>query len=235
MREQDGLLDPDLPPQHRGRERTTGWTPAFNVLYSPLKAFVRGSLPAVPARSAPVDVVPVDYVADAVFELTQDPANGTSTYHLVAGPRATSVGRLIELVLRGRAARARRDPAGLFRRVMYPVLVRTSDRLRQGLERTKVFFPYFAMEVSYENPRARGRLEPAGIEVPPIESYFGRLVDSRQGALGAYARLARRHTGSWARARDTRRHLVRVLGVPARHGGRRRLRCDVRRVGSRSR
>ena len=64
----------------------------------PLKAFVRGSLPAVPARrSAPVDVVPVDYVADAVFELTQDPANGTSTYHLVAGPRATSVGRLIEL------------------------------------------------------------------------------------------------------------------------------------------
>jgi hypothetical protein len=57
------------------------------------------------------------------------------------------------------------------------VLVRTSDRLRKGLERTKVFFPYFAMEVSYENPHARSRLEPAGIEVPPIESYFGRLVD----------------------------------------------------------
>ena len=40
-----------------------------------------------------------------------------------------------------------------------------------------MFFPYFAMEVSYGNPRARHRLEPAGIEVPPIESYFGRLVD----------------------------------------------------------
>ena len=160
-------------------ERTTGWTPAFNVLYAPLKAFVRGSLPAVPARrSAPVDVVPVDYVADAVFELAGEPVEGTSTYHLVAGPQATSVGKLIELS--ARAVGQRRPvviPPGLFRHVMYPVLVRTSDRLRQGLERTQVFFPYFAMEVSYENPRARHRLEPVGIAVPPIESYFGLLVD----------------------------------------------------------
>ena len=68
-------------------ERTTGWTPAFNVLYSPLKAFVRGSLPAVPARrSAPVDVVPVDYVADAVFELAGDPVERNQ--HLPPGGRA---------------------------------------------------------------------------------------------------------------------------------------------------
>lgn len=160
-------------------EHTTGWTPAFNVLYSPIKAFVRGSLPAVPARrSAPVDVVPVDYVADAVFELAGERIDGTRTYHLVAGPRATSVGRLIEL---SASAVGQREPVvippGLFRRIMYPVLVRTSDKMRQGLERTKVFFPYFAMEVEYENPQARHRLEPAGIEVPPIESYFGQLID----------------------------------------------------------
>src|SRR3954451_11134258 len=35
-------------------ERTTGWTASFNVLYSPLKAFDRGALLALPARrSAP--------------------------------------------------------------------------------------------------------------------------------------------------------------------------------------
>jgi hypothetical protein len=54
-----------------------------------------------------------------------------------------------------------------------------------------VFFPYFAMEVSYENRRARARLEPAGIAVPPIESYFANLVD--------YANRAR-----WGRAPVTR-------------------------------
>ena len=89
-------------------------------------------------------------------------------------------------------------PPGLFRRFMYPVLVRTSDRLRQGLERTKVFFPYFEMEVSYENPRARDRLEPAGIEVPPIESYFGQLVD--------YADRAR-----WGRTPVSRAEAQRLL------------------------
>jgi thioester reductase-like protein len=185
-------------------ERTTGWTPAFNVLYSPLKAFVRGSLPALPARrSAPVDVVPVDYVADAVFELTRDPVNGTSTYHLVAGPRATSVGRLIELSAK---AVGQREPVvippGLFRRLMYPVLVRTSERLRKGLERTKVFFPYFAMEVSYENPLARSRLEPAGIEVPPIESYFGRLVDYADRAHWGRTPETRAQAAEQARDRE---------------------------------
>lgn len=174
-------------------ERHTGWTPAFNVLYSPLKAFVRGSLPALPARrSAPVDVVPVDYVADAVFELASEPVNGASTYHLVAGDQATSVGRLIELSAQ---VVGQREPVvippGLFKRVVYPVLVRTSDSLRNGLERTRVFFPYFEMEVSYENRRARARLEPAGIAVPPIESYFANLVD--------YANRAR-----WGRAPVTR-------------------------------
>jgi long-chain acyl-CoA synthetase len=160
-------------------ERTTGWTASFNVLYAPLKAFERGALPALPARrSSPVDVVPVDYVADAVFELSGDPVDGSRTYHLVAGPQATSVGRLIELS----AAHLGKPepvviPPRLFRRVAYPLLTRSSRRRRQGLERTKVFFPYFSMDVSYANRRARDRLEPAGIRVPPIETYFGRLLE----------------------------------------------------------
>ena len=45
----------------------TGWTSSFNVLYPPLRAFARGAIPALPARRrSPVDVVPVDYVADSV-------------------------------------------------------------------------------------------------------------------------------------------------------------------------
>ena len=48
-------------------ESDTGWTPAFNVLYWPLRAFSRGLFDTVPADPAGrVDVVPVDYVADAI-------------------------------------------------------------------------------------------------------------------------------------------------------------------------
>jgi nucleoside-diphosphate-sugar epimerase len=74
-------------------ERDSGWTQSFNVLYWPLRAFSRGAYAALPARrDAPVDVVPVDYVADAIFELSQAPEAEGVTYHLTAGANATSVG-----------------------------------------------------------------------------------------------------------------------------------------------
>jgi len=174
-------------------ERTTGWTASFNVLYTPLKAFVRGSLPALPARRlAPVDVVPVDYVADAVFKLSSDPLDKAETYHLVAGAQATSVGRLIELSAQHVGQREPVViPPSLFRRFVYPVLAGTSARRRRGLRRTRVFFPYFAMDVSYENSNARRDLEPDGIEVPAIESYFGRLVEYAERAHWGRAPVTR--------------------------------------------
>ena len=48
-------------------ESTTGWTPAFNVIYWPLRAFARGLLKELPALPrSHVDIVPVDYVADVI-------------------------------------------------------------------------------------------------------------------------------------------------------------------------
>ena len=70
-------------------ERDSGWTASFNVLYWPLRAFARGMYPALPARrDAPVDVVSVDYVADAIFALSQAPEAEGMTYHLTAGEAA---------------------------------------------------------------------------------------------------------------------------------------------------
>jgi thioester reductase-like protein len=184
-------------------ERTTGWTASFNVLYSPLKAFERGALPALPARrSSPVDVVPVDYVADAVFELSQDPVDRCRTYHLVAGRQATTVGRVIDLsVNRLERRQPVVIPPPVFQKVVYPLLRRRGGKLRHGLERSSVFFPYFSMEVTYDDERTRSRLEPAGIAVPPIETYFDRLVD--------YAQAAR-----WGRSPFTRAQAAEQFDVP---------------------
>jgi long-chain acyl-CoA synthetase len=174
-------------------EQSTGWTASFNVLYTPLKAFEQGTLPAMPARrSAPVDVVPVDYVADAIFELSGPPADRGQTYNLVAGPNATTVGRLIELS----ADRLQRRepvviPPGIFRRAIYPVLRRRGGRLRRGLDRSRVFFPYFAMDITYENEQTRRRLEPVGIAVPPIDSYFDKLLDYAMAAQWGRSSLTR--------------------------------------------
>jgi thioester reductase-like protein len=142
----------------------TGRTSAFNVLYGPLKAFARGAIPAIPARrEAPVDIVPVDYVADRVHELAVEGPNGT--FHLVAGRNATTVGRLLEMSSDelGRAEPAVLPPR-LYRRWVHPWL----RRRYRGLRRMEVYFPYFAMRVRFDDRR----LGPG----PKVESYFHRLV-----------------------------------------------------------
>lgn len=162
-------------------ERGSGWTASFNVLYWPLRAFARGAYPALPARrDAPVDVVPVDYVADATFSLSQAPEAEGSTYHLTAGADATSVGELVELATERFDRPAPRLIApGVYRRVVHPLLVRASrdQRHRQALARSEVFFPYFAMGVVYDDRRSRAALRATGIRPTPLRRYFDRLVD----------------------------------------------------------
>jgi thioester reductase-like protein len=142
----------------------TGRTSSFNVLYGPLKALARGAIPAIPGRrGSPVDVVPVDYVADQAVDLAEHGSDGT--YHLVAGRNATTVGRLLDLAS---AQFGRRPPAVLppiaYRRLLHPWL----RRKYTGLQRMEVYFPYFSMRVRFDDRR----LGPA----PPVEDYFHRLV-----------------------------------------------------------
>jgi thioester reductase-like protein len=148
----------------------TGRTSSFNVLYGPLKAFARGAIPAIPARrSSPVDIVPVDYVADRAVELADDGEDGT--FHLVAGRNATTVGRLLELTAKhlGRKPPAVLPPAA-YRRLVHPWLRRKYG----GLRRMEAYFPYFSMRVRFDDRR----LGPA----PPVEGYFERLVEFAERA-----------------------------------------------------
>jgi thioester reductase-like protein len=161
-------------------ERSSGWTASFNVLYSPLKAFARGSLPALPARrSSPVDVVPIDYVADAIFTIATGPVEDVpETFQLVAGRRATTVGGFAKLAARQLGRRPPRMlPPQLYRRLLHPLLARRGpERRRRAIAHTEVFFPYFTMRVAFDDRRARRRLERKDIRVSPVEHYLHRLI-----------------------------------------------------------
>jgi nucleoside-diphosphate-sugar epimerase len=119
----------------------------------------------------------VDYVADAVFELAE--RGDERTYHLVAGPRASTVGRLVDLSARYFERRPPRLlPPALYRRAVHPLLLAvTRGRRRRALRGSEAYFPYFATRVRFDDRRARGRLEAAGIRAAPVESYFHRLAD----------------------------------------------------------
>jgi long-chain acyl-CoA synthetase len=80
----------------------TGQTSAFNVLYVPVRFILSGLLKSVPARpSAPFDVVPVDYVADAIRDLSKLSGESGTCYHLCAGiGRESSPAEVLDLVIR---------------------------------------------------------------------------------------------------------------------------------------
>ena len=166
-------------------ERDSGWTPAFNVVYGPLRAYSRGSLTAVPARrSAPADVVPVDYVADAIVELSQRPDALGRTYALAAGPEARTIGDLIDM---SAAAFGRRRIVALrprvYRPLVHPLLVRrASESRRRVLRRAEVYFPYFDVRARFDTSAATEALAPVGIQVPPLEDYFESLVRFAEAA-----------------------------------------------------
>jgi thioester reductase-like protein len=175
-------------------ERASGWTCSFNVLYWPLRAFARGTYFALPARGeAPVDVVPIDYVADAIFALSQRPEADGATFHLTAGAHASSVGEVIELATTffKRPVPRLIEPA-LYQRV-HPLLVRSagSERSRRALIRSEVFFPYFAMRVGFDNRRARVALRSSGIAPTPLENYFERLMQFALAAEWGRTRISR--------------------------------------------
>jgi len=160
-----------------GDERS-GWTSSFNVIYTPLRAYARGALPAVPARrSAPVDIVPVSFVARAILALAD--AGAGRSFTLAAGPEASTVGELIKQAagyLDQRPARVL--PPSLYRRAVHPLLLRRAGAAqRRWLERGEVFFPYFASEVRFDTSAARAGLDPLGIRVPPVDAYLERLLE----------------------------------------------------------
>jgi thioester reductase-like protein len=142
-------------------ESDTGWTPAFNVLYWPLRAFSRGLFNEIPSLpSAHVDIVPVDYVADALVHLLDTDAEGV--FNLVSGREAPLAGQLVELACHR------------FDRPL-PKVVEGGGVAAD--EAGAVYLPYFDMEIVFDDSRARAVLEPAGIRPPRLVDYFGRLMD----------------------------------------------------------
>jgi thioester reductase-like protein len=161
-------------------DHRTGWTAAFNVLYVPLRALAAGVIPVIPARRrTPVDVVSVDYVADAVHAIASAPEATGQTFHVVAGAQATTVGEIVRLAeARFGNGTPRLVPPRLYRAVGARIVAkRAPSSARRLLASTEPYFPYFAMRLRFDDARARAVLEPRGISPAPLRAYFDRLID----------------------------------------------------------
>jgi long-chain acyl-CoA synthetase len=147
-------------------ESDSGWTPAFNVLYWPLRAFARGLFAQVPALpEGRVDVVPVDYVADGIAKLVDTDVTGT--FNLVAAEDAATVEDLSDMACThfGRPRPPYADVGG--------------SAGASADEHGAVYLPYFDMQVVFDDRNTREQL---GMSAPHIRSYFDTLMDYADAA-----------------------------------------------------
>lgn len=142
-------------------DRRSGWTPAFNVIYWPLRAFARGLLDDLPVDPRGVlDVVPVDYVADALVHLL-DRTEIAGRLHLVAGRKALTNADLITLACEWLG----RPPPRLHAAAQLP-----------NVDEAQTYLPYFDVATRFDDQRARELLGSAGIETASFADFFATIV-----------------------------------------------------------
>ncbi|HLH64994.1 MAG TPA: SDR family oxidoreductase [Solirubrobacteraceae bacterium] len=197
VREHTGLPSSIIRPSIVVGDRQTGWTAAFNVLYWPLRALSRGLFPAIPARAdSPLDVVSIDYVADAIVELVLRHPGAGATHHLTAGPLGSSIGELAALASAyfGVALPEMVDPEHFARLPLSPA---QREALAAGAE----YFPYFCIDTTFEDRATRARLAGTGIRVDPLRDYLPTLLDFATASRWGKRPITRAQALAWGGAR----------------------------------
>lgn len=174
-------------------ESGSGRTDAFNVLYWPVKVWVKGLFRIMPGNPATtVDIVPVDFVADAIVRLRRDGRTVGHCHALAVGDEAPTIHQVVTHIRR--IARAPSlvymKPSFYERRVRWLFWPYFQTRVGRAVDRGgQYFLPYLEGMPLFDNSQARRSL--GDLQPPPVSEYFERIiryaVEKDFGAEGAGA------------------------------------------------
>ena len=150
---------------------------AETTQFDMVKAFVfLASLPALPFRSRDkIDIVNVDFVADAIATLHQKDQPQFDTYHLSSGTASQTFRELTQALA---SAQQKRGPIFLpFAEKTFnssvQMLSNRKGRLGYGASLMKVFFPYLVWNTVFDNTRVTAEL---GRKPVPFSQYSFPLL-----------------------------------------------------------
>jgi nucleoside-diphosphate-sugar epimerase len=154
----------------------TGETAKYDGVYYLIHYLLRMPRPVslfnIGNRKVSLNLVPVDFVVEAITALARDEQAVGKTVQL-ADPRPFTTHELCDVIaetIYGRGSPIT-IPAWL---VQFSLSLPPSPKLT-GLPHSAV--PYFFLKQTYDTTRARELLEPQGIHCPPFSSYVGAVVD----------------------------------------------------------
>jgi len=150
---------------------------AETTQFDMVRAFVfLAGLPVLPFRAEDkVDIVPVNYVADAVVALHQKPRPEHEIYHLSSGTQSQTYRQLTMALNRARGKRPPIFAPSLEKpfTAMVNWLANRQGELGRGASLMKVFMPYLVWNTVFDNGRVVGEL---GVAPAPFSEYSYPLL-----------------------------------------------------------
>jgi long-chain acyl-CoA synthetase len=185
-READGLPVTCYRPSIIVGDSRTGRTPHFRVLYEPIKWVYYGKTDVLPCRpEVRLDVVPIDWVCEAIVELAALAESQGRTYPLCAGSeKSISIAELIDIALESGNAclRARGESEVARPRVVSPedVEAATGDERERlegiwsaGSEVLRAYAPYMLQEQLFDPAPTPARIVARCL---PLREYLPALI-----------------------------------------------------------
>ncbi len=168
----------------------SGYTPHFKVLYWPLRLLSKNILPFIPCDpKATLDVVPIDFVADAIVALMQTDEALQHTFHITAGKGAeVRIGEFLRDAYRFTQIKPRPIiPFWVFHTIRYTPLRRFfSEDMWRAVELAATYDDYLkGTGVSFNCERTMQLLIKLGVQRPSWPEYKAKVlkycIESRWG------------------------------------------------------
>jgi nucleoside-diphosphate-sugar epimerase len=154
----------------------TGETAKYDGIYYLIHYLRKGarllSMINIGNQKVRLNLVPVDFVVEAMAALAADPRAEGVTVQL-ADPEPLTTHELFNAIARTLSGRGARFTIPY--KLVQPSLLLPFSPALTGLPHAGV--PYFFLEQSYDTTRARSLLEPHNVRCPPFPTYVAALVD----------------------------------------------------------
>jgi thioester reductase-like protein len=169
----------------------TGETTSFQGFYQALlfyrQLYSKGIVLIVPADpNAIIDIVPIDYVVDALFGLMHTEKSLGRVFHLTSGPGNTCT---FDELMRMTAEFTQVAPLRYISKQSWQFVLRPFfhsiiwGKRRDPMLKADKYFPYVWTKLMFDKANTDSLLEGTGIKTPHARSYFVKLLEYQARTL----------------------------------------------------
>jgi len=169
----------------------TGETTSFQGFYQALifyrQLYSKGLVLILPADpNAVIDLVPIDYVIDALFALMHTEKSLGRVFHLTSGPGNTCTW---DELMRMTAEFTRVPPPRYISRFTWQYVLRPFfhtvvwGKRRDPMLKADKYFPYAWTKFMFDKTNTNSLLEGTGVTTPHARSYFVKLLEYQARTL----------------------------------------------------